>query len=49
MMANRTKEEERQRLTAQIAEWNSNRLDLFEITPPNEVLVYSVITSTRFL
>ena len=29
--------DERQRLTAQIEEWNSNRLDLFALSQPNEV------------
>ena len=31
------KEEERERLIAQINEWNANRLDLFELSLPNEV------------
>ena len=29
--------DDRQRLTAQIEEWNSNRLDLFALSQPNEV------------
>jgi len=32
-------QDERQRLTAQIEEWNSNRLDLFALSQPNEVTV----------
>jgi len=29
--------DDRQRLIAQIEEWNSNRLDLFALSQPNEV------------
>ena len=29
--------DDRQRLAAQIEEWNSNRLDLFALSQPNEV------------
>ena len=36
-MARRNKEEERQKLTALIKEWNANRLDLFALSQPNEV------------
>jgi len=32
-----TYKDERQRLVAQIEEWNSNRLDLFALSQPNEV------------
>ncbi|KAI0213549.1 Afadin [Lamellibrachia satsuma] len=35
-MAQRVKEEELQRLKRQIKEWNENRLDLFELSQPNE-------------
>jgi len=31
--------DDRQRLSAQIEEWNSNRLDLFALSQPNEVTV----------
>ena len=30
---------DRQRLIAQIKDWNSNRLDLFALSQPNEVLL----------
>ena len=40
-MAQRTKEEELQRLKRQIKEWNENRLDLFELSLPNEVFISS--------
>lgn len=36
-MAAKAKEQERQRLLNQIEEWNSNRLDLFALSQPNEV------------
>jgi len=38
-MAQRVKEEELQRLKRQIKEWNENRLDLFELSQPNEVFI----------
>ena len=31
------KKQEQMRLVAQIQEWNANRLDLFELSLPNEV------------
>lgn len=31
------KEQEREALRSVIAQWNANRLDLFELSPPNEV------------
>ena len=45
-MAQRTKEEELQRLKRQIKEWNENRLDLFELSLPNEVFI-SLLGSLR--
>ena len=45
-MAQRTKEEELQRLKRQINEWNENRLDLFELSLPNEVFI-SLLGSLR--
>ena len=36
-MAAESKHEEFQRLSSQINEWNANRLDIFEISLPNEV------------
>lgn len=37
-------EEERRKLEQQITDWNANRLDLFEISPPNDQLeFYGVI------
>lgn len=32
--------QEHQRLVAQIKEWNANRLDLFELSLPNEVIFH---------
>lgn len=34
--------DDRQRLAAQIEEWNSNRLDLFALSQPNEVCTFSL-------
>ncbi|XP_013410608.1 afadin isoform X2 [Lingula anatina] len=39
-MDKRAKEEERLRLHEQIKEWNANRLDLFELSLPNEQLEF---------
>ena len=36
-LAARAREEERQRLTDKIKEWNDHRWDLFELSTPNEV------------
>lgn len=35
----RTKEQERDHLKKLISEWNASRLDIFEISEPNEVSV----------
>ena len=46
-MAQRTREQmkqEHQKLVAQIQEWNANRLDLFELSMPNEVLFLHLFT-----
>ena len=40
-MSQRSREEERHRLTQQINEWNANRLDLFELNQPDEVKLHN--------
>ena len=40
-MARQSNEAERLKLENQIKEWNANRLDLFEITLPDEVIRYA--------
>ena len=40
------------KLTLQIREWNANRLDLFELSEPNEVnipLYYGYIADIKFV
>ena len=41
MSDKRAKTEERQRLAKIIEQWNSSRLDLFEISQPSEVIILS--------
>ena len=46
-MARRVAREEYERLCWMIKKWNHNRLELFEITIPNEVNARSVIENVR--
>lgn len=43
------KKAEREALRGVIQQWNANRLDLFELSEPNEVSIATVLQTLKFL
>lgn len=44
-----TKKDEREALRAVVKQWNANRLDLFELSEPNEVSLNFYLKNERFV